>query len=86
MGMGEVRLYRFQALAAMPDVPEGKLEDNLRPESPFYLFEHRDGLRSAVAMANGVARHFGFAAKLKGQAKPLAVWFVGAKFGKKGDP
>ena len=63
------------ALATMPNTPEGKLEDNLRPDSPFYLFKHRDGLRSAVAMANGVARHFGFAAKLKGQAQPIAVWF-----------
>lgn len=63
------------ALDVMPNVPDGELEDNLRPDSPFYLFEHRDGLRSAVAMANGVARHFGFAAKLKGQAEPIAVWF-----------
>lgn len=63
------------ALDAMPNTRQGKLEDTLRPDSPFYLFEHRDGLRSAVAMANGVARHFGFAAKLKGQADPIAVWF-----------
>lgn len=63
------------ALAVMPNVAEGKLEDNLRPEAPFYLFEHRDGLKSAVAMANGVARHFGFAAKIKGQSEPIAVWF-----------
>jgi hypothetical protein len=63
------------ARAAMPNTPEGKLEDKLRPDAPFYLFEHRDGLKSAVAMANGLARHFGFAAKLKGQADPIAVWF-----------
>lgn len=63
------------ALAEMPNVPEGKLEDNLRADAPFYLFEHRDGLKSAVAMANGVARHFGFAAKIKGQPEPIAVWF-----------
>ncbi|MFT7642104.1 MAG: hypothetical protein ACI9G1_003861 [Pirellulaceae bacterium] len=63
------------ALAIMPKTREGKLEDKLRPDAPFYLFEHRDGLRSGVAMANGVARHFGFAAKLKGQAEPIAVWF-----------
>ena len=63
------------AVAAMPNTPEGKLEDNLRPDSPFYLFEHRDGLKSAVAMADGVARQFGFAARLKGQAEPIAVWF-----------
>lgn len=44
-------------------------------ESPFYLFEHADGLKSCVAMANGVSRHFGFAAKLKGQAEPVATWF-----------
>jgi hypothetical protein len=63
------------ALAVLPGTPEGALEDKLRPDSPFYLFEHDDGLRSAVAMANGVARHFGFAAKLKGQADPIAVFF-----------
>jgi hypothetical protein len=63
------------ALAVMPNVPEGKLEDNLRPDAPFYLFEHRDGLKSGIAMANGVARHFGFAAKLKGREEPVAVWF-----------
>jgi len=63
------------ALAVMPNTPAGKLEDNLRPNSPFYLFEHRDGLKSAVAMANGVARHFGFAAKLKDRDEPIAVWF-----------
>ena len=26
-------------------------------------------------MADGVARQFGFAARLKGQAEPIAVWF-----------
>lgn len=63
------------ALAAMPDVPSEPLKGSLRSDSPFYLFEHRDGLKSAVAMADGVARHFGFAARLKGQADPIAVWF-----------
>ncbi|MEQ9409343.1 MAG: hypothetical protein RIK87_16525 [Fuerstiella sp.] len=63
------------ALAVMPDVPDGSFEDNLRPDAPFYLFQHRDGLRSAVAMANGVARQFGFAARIKGRAEPVAVCF-----------
>jgi hypothetical protein len=63
------------AFAAMPNTPQGKLKDKLRPDAPFYLFEHRDGLKSAVAMANGTARSFGFAAKLKGREEPVAVWF-----------
>jgi hypothetical protein len=63
------------ALAAMPNTAKGKLKDKLRPDAPFYLFEHSDGLKSGVAMANGAARSFGFAAKLKGREEPVAVWF-----------
>jgi len=59
----------------MRNRPAGNLVAKLRPSSPFYLFDHHDGLKSAVAMANGVARHFGFAAKLKGKSEPVAVCF-----------
>ncbi|WP_166830901.1 hypothetical protein [Thalassoroseus pseudoceratinae] len=50
-------------------------KDRISKVSPFYLFEHADGLKSCVAMANGVSGHFAFAAKLKGQAEPVATWF-----------
>ncbi len=43
--------------------------------SAAYLFEHRDGLRSAVLMANGLSDQFAIAVKLKGEATPRATWF-----------
>ena len=49
--------------------------DGERPNSAAYLLEHRDGLRSSVIMANGIAGGFAFAVKIKGQDKPLATWF-----------
>lgn len=63
------------ALSAMPDRPKGKLEEKLRPDAPFFLYEHRDGLKTAVALANGASRQFGFAAKLKGRDEPVAMWY-----------
>lgn len=63
------------ALKIMPNTREGKFEEKLRPDAPFYLFEHRDGLKSCVAMAGGVARDFGYAAKIKGVAEPIAFCF-----------
>ena len=63
------------ALTTMPDARQGKLEDRLSKDAPFYLIDHRDGLKSTVAMANGVARQFGFAAKLRGHDEPVATWF-----------
>ncbi len=63
------------ALKTMPNNTAGRFEDNLRADSPLYLFEHSDGLKSSVIMANGIAQHFGFAAKLKGRDEPVACWF-----------
>lgn len=66
----------FQAaLDTMPPKDCGDLDRDLREQAPFYLFEHQDGLKSCVAMANGVSKHFGFAAKLKGRDKPVATWY-----------
>ena len=62
-------------LAAMPSVGKGDVDQLLEKSGAIFLLEHRDGLRSAVAMANGLARHFGIAVKLKGQEKPIATWF-----------
>jgi hypothetical protein len=64
------------ALAVIPH-KEGNAEDNCRADktAAVFLLEHSDGLHSAVAMLNGHAAHFGFAAKRRGQATPLAAWF-----------
>jgi len=63
------------ALASIPDVPEGKPEERLNSNAAFYLIEYRDGLKAAVAMANGLARHFAIAVKLRGRAEPIVTWF-----------
>ncbi len=39
-----------------------------------YLMEHRDGLKSAVAMVGGLAPGFAFAARLKNRPLPLSTW------------
>ena len=62
------------ALSAQPDVKNGDVRRLLDPESAFFLIEYRDGLRATVAMMNGVARHFGFAARIDEEAKPRATW------------
>ena len=63
------------ALSTTPDVAERDVETQLSKKAAFYLVEYRDGLKATVAMANGVARHFSFAAKLRGQDEPEATWF-----------
>ena len=63
------------ALDAIPDVPGGKWKNNLKEDAAWYLLEHRDGLHTAVAMANGVAQHFVVALKIRGQNAPLVQWF-----------
>jgi len=63
------------ALATMPDVTPGPWKETLRREAAFYQIRYRDGLTATVAMANGAARHFAFAAKLRGQPQPVATWF-----------
>jgi hypothetical protein len=64
------------ALAVIPH-RDGSVQDNCRSDktAAVYLIEHSDGLRSAVAMLNGHAAQFAFAAKRRGQAQPLATWF-----------
>ena len=71
------------ALDTLPSYKPGPIKDTLteaeqrgylsRPT--FYLIDSRDGLQSTVAMINGLAGQFAFAAKLKGQEKPVATWF-----------
>ncbi len=63
------------ALAAIPDVPEGKWEAALAEDAAWYLIDHRDGLRTSVVMANGVSRHFAVALRVKGRRDPVVTWF-----------
>lgn len=62
-------------LKTMPGIKKGKIEDRLNNSAAIYQIEYRDGLRASVVMANGLAGQFGFAAKLRGEDKPLATWF-----------
>ena len=62
------------ALLAQPNVKQGDIRGLLTDESSFFLIEYRDGLRATVAMMNGVARHFGFAARIDDERKPQATW------------
>ena len=63
------------ALKTMPQKDCGSRDRDIRANAPFYLFDHREGTKSSGAMANGVSRHFGFAAKLKGREEPVATWY-----------
>jgi hypothetical protein len=55
--------------------PEDTAIWNPGANSAVYLLEHRDGLRSAVLIANGLAAHFSTALRIKGTQQPLATWF-----------
>jgi len=59
----------------MPGNPEDTKAWNPGSDSAAYLIEHRDGLRSAVVMANGLAGHFSTALRIKGKAEPVGTWF-----------
>ncbi|MEO2045828.1 MAG: hypothetical protein ABGX16_04570 [Pirellulales bacterium] len=74
----EGRWSRALLDAALATVPEslktpGRPEDNFNQEAAFFLIEYRDGLKATVAMTNGHAGEFGFAAQLKGQSEPVAT-------------
>lgn len=63
------------ALAKQPrSVPENWTE-RLGKNAAIYLMDYRDGLKASVAMLSGVSSQFLFAAKLKGQSDPIAIWF-----------
>lgn len=74
MGQWSSELFAA-ARRTMPGSPEDTAEWKPKSDSAVYLIEHRDGLRSAVMMANGLAGHFACALKLKGRAEPIAIWF-----------
>jgi hypothetical protein len=65
----------FQAvLRKMPDTRSADLKD-LDDSATFFQLEYRDGLKATVVLANGLTRHFGFAAKVRGTPEPVATWF-----------
>lgn len=63
------------ACRLMTGNPEDTKAWNPGADSAAYLIEHRDGLRSAVVMANGLAGHFSTALRIKGKAEPVGTWF-----------
>ena len=73
---GELSTELFAAARRqMPGNPEDTMAWNPGSESAAYLIEHRDGLRSAVVMANGLAGHFSTALLMKGRTEPMGTWF-----------
>ena len=58
----------------MPGTPAPDLK-RLAKSAAFYQLEYRDGLKATVALANGIATQFDFAARLRGHREPLATWF-----------
>ena len=52
-----------------------KMQDIFEKKGALMLIEYRDGRRAAVAMANGVARQFGAALKVRGEARPFVNHF-----------
>lgn len=72
------------ALGTAPRYKEGRPEDVMSKDAAFYLIEYRDGFKATVAMANGLTDQFAFAARLKGEAKPVATCYTmqeGVPFG-----
>lgn len=55
--------------------PQAVEFENPRQQPAAYLLEHRDGLKSAVIMAAGLAGGFSFACRLRGEREPRAAWF-----------
>jgi hypothetical protein len=72
-GMWSTDLFAavLQTMPGRPAADIGRLADN----AAFYQLEYRDGLKATVAMANGIATQFGFAARLRGRREPIATWF-----------
>lgn len=63
------------ALRTLPDGQRDRGDWKPGDNSAGYLFRHRDGLNSAVLMANGLTGQFATAVRLKGEREPLATWF-----------
>lgn len=68
-------------LAAALRAQSSELPSNWRQvitdkKHPFYLIDYRDGFKACVAMLGGIAEHFSFACKLKGEQAPTATKFA----------
>lgn len=63
------------ALKQLPGSPQDSDKWTAKDNSAVFLLQHRDGLKSAVVMANGLVDQFATAVKLKGRAETLATWF-----------
>lgn len=75
-GRFSLRLLMAALRAQGIDAQRHELQRRLAHDTPFYLIEYRDGLRATVAMCNGVARQFSFAARLQDEAEPRACLFA----------
>ncbi|WP_157605355.1 hypothetical protein [Schlesneria paludicola] len=64
------------ALKVLPGAPKDNDTWRNNPNSAAYLVEHRDGLKSATLIAEGLASQFAAAVKLKGRPEPLATLFA----------
>lgn len=64
------------ALKVLPGSPKDNGTWRNNPNSAAYLVEHRDGLKSATLIAEGLATQFAAAVKLKGRSEPLATRFA----------
>jgi len=72
-GRWSVKLFQ-SALKTLPNNVSTSPDWTKQETAAMYLMEHRDGLKSAVAMVAGLTPEFAFAAKLKGRAEPVATW------------
>jgi hypothetical protein len=63
------------ALKTLPGQSRNVAAWEPQENSAAYLFQHNDGLKSAVIMANGLSDQFAIAVKLKGEPEPRATWF-----------
>lgn len=62
------------ALATLPDAPSSSPDWTKQDGAALYLLDHKDGLKSAVAMVGTLTTQFAFAARLKGRTEPIATW------------
>ncbi len=72
-GRWSVDLFKA-ALATLPGSVSSHPDWAKQKGAALFLLEHKDGLKSAVAMTGTLTPEFAFAAKLKGRAEPVATW------------
>ncbi len=70
------RRFRRRQGAAGPAAPRGGPVQGESNEPALFLVEYRDGLRLSVLMLTGYATQRAAAVRVRGEAKPLAAWFM----------